>query len=358
MMRLQSRVIHSLDSNSAGVEMASDTASREHAHKIHMHVDNVTRLGEVFHASRARVDAALARRPEVATRIEVTIGYDNDGLEEQLGTVDVLFGWDIPLQRLAQRAPGLRWFHAHGAGINHLMPLDWLPAGAVLTNSRGVHGERATEYAAMAILMLNNRVPEMVTHQRQGRWGKFFNTHIGGKTLLIIGVGHIGGAVARWAKGTGLHVLGVRRTGKPHRYVDEMHRPEGLPALLPRADFVLMSAPHTAQSERMLGREQLALLKPGAGLLNYSRANLVDYDALREKLERREMSAVLDVFDPEPLPPTSPLWNTPNLIMTPHCSSDDSDYYTPRTLDLVMENMARFIAGKPLRNRVSHRLQY
>ena len=84
----------------------------------------------------------------------------------------------------------------------------------------------------------------------------------------------------------------------------------------------------------------------------------MDYEALREKLERREMSAVLDVFDPEPLPESSPLWNTPNLIITPHCSSDDSDYYTPRTLDLVMENMARFIAGKPLRNRVSPRLGY
>ena len=85
---------------------------------------------------------------------------------------------------------------------------------------------------------------------------------------------------------------------------------------------------------------------------------MVDYEALREKLERREMSAVLDVFDPEPLPEDSPLWKTPNLIITPHCSSDDSSYYTPRTLDLVMENMERFIAGKPLRNRVSPRREY
>ena len=326
--------------------------------RVHLHIDNATRLGEVFHASPERIEAVRCRHPEVAAQVEVTMGYDGEGVEEALRSADVLFGWSIPRDNLARRAPRLRWFHAHGAGVNHLMPLDWLPRGAVLTNSRGVHGERATEYAAMALLMLNNRVPEMVTNQRQGRWGKCFNSHIGGKTLVIIGVGHIGGAVAKWAKGAELRVLGVRRTPRPHRHVDEMHGPDAVPALMPRADFVMISAPCTNESRHLIGRDELDSLKQGAGLLNYSRAGVVDYEALREKLERREMSAVLDVFDPEPLPESSPLWNTPNLIITPHCSSDDSDYYTPRTLDLVMENMARFIAGKPLRNRVSPRLEY
>ena len=326
--------------------------------QVHLHIDNLRRLGEVFHVSPERIEAARRRHPGVGAKVEITMGYDSEGLEEALRTADVLFGWSVPKDDLARRAPRLRWFHAHGAGVNHLMPLDWLPRGAVLTNSRGVHGERATEYAAMALLMLNNRVPEMVTFQRQGRWGKFFNSRIHGKTLLIVGVGHIGRAVAKWAKGAGLEVLGVRRTPRPYRYVDEMHGPDAVPELLSRADFVMVSAPCTRESRHLIGREELALLRPGAGLLNYSRAGVVDYEALREKLERREMSAVLDVFDPEPLPEDSPLWNTPNLIITPHCSSDDSDYYTPRTLDLVMENMARFLAGKPLRNRVSPRLEY
>ena len=326
--------------------------------RIHLHVDNLTRLGEVFHASPRRLEEARRRHPVVAGQVEITMGYDHEGLEEALRSADALFGWDLPREDLSARAPRLRWFHAHGAGVNHLMPLDWLPRGAVLTNSRGVHGERATEYAAMALLMLNNRVPEMVTSQRRGRWDKFFNSHIRGKTLLIVGVGHIGAAVARWARGMGLQVLGVRRTGKPQRHVHEMYRPDALPALMPRADFVMVSAPCTSASRHLVGREELAALRRGAGLLNYSRAEVVDYEALREKLERGEMSAVLDVFHPEPLPGTSPLWNTPNLIITPHCSSDDTGYYTPRTLDLVMENMARFIAGRPLRNRVSPRLQY
>jgi len=100
------------------------------------------------------------------------------------------------------------------------------------------------------------------------------------------------------------------------------------------------------------------MVKSGAGLVNYSRANLVDYDALRAKLEAGEMSAVLDVFDPEPLPASSLLWNTPNLLITPHCSSDDRDEYTPRTLDLVFRNMRRFIEGRLLVNRVSRKHQY
>ena len=267
------------------------------------------------------------------------MGYDGEGVEEALRTADVLFGWSIPRDDLARRAPRLRWFHAHGAGVNHLMPLDWLPQGAVLTNSRGVHGERATEYAAMALLMLNNRVPEMVSAQREGRWGKFFNSHIGGKTLVI----HRGRppSAGRSRSGQGARASGCSGCAgppRPHRYVDEMHGPDAVPALMDRADFVMVSAPCTHESRHLIGREELARLRPGAGLLNYSRAGVVDYEALREKLERREMSAVLDVFDPEPLPESSPLWQTPNLIITPHCSSDDSDYYTPRTLDLVMEN--------------------
>jgi glyoxylate/hydroxypyruvate reductase A len=206
--------------------------------------------------------------------------------------------------------------------------------------------------------MLNNRVPEMVTNQRRAEWHQIFNTGIAGKTLLIIGVGSVGGGAADWAKRLGLHVIGIRRTGKKHRSVDEMHTPKALHRLLPKADFVLMTTPHTEATHHLLGATEIGLLKNGAGLVNYSRANLVDYDALRARLERHELSAVLDVFDPEPLPSASPLWTTPNLIMTPHSSSDDREQYTPRTLDLVFRNMARFIAGKPLRNRVDPTLQY
>ena len=239
-----------------------------------------------------------------------------------------------------------------------MLPLDWVPPGVTLTNNRGIHGERAMEYIAAAVLMLNNRIPEMVTHQQEARWVPSYNTSIKGKTLLIVGVGSIGGDAARWASGFGLDVIGVRRSGKPSKGVREMHRPQALRKLLPRADFVLVATPETAETHQMLGRAEIALLKRGAGLVNVGRGGVVDYDALRERLRAGELSAVLDVFDPEPLPSSSPLWRTPNLIITPHSSLDDPGYYVPRTLDFVIENAMRLADKKALRNRVDLARQY
>jgi phosphoglycerate dehydrogenase-like enzyme len=326
--------------------------------KVHLHIENMSALGDVFEATPARVAAALARHPSLRGKVEITIGRDGDIYEREMPTADILFGWHFDRRNLRALAPRLRWVHAHGAGVSHLMPLDWLPKGAVLTNSRGVHGPKADEYTIMAILMLNNNLPQCFTRQREARWDQVFGTSIAGKTLLIIGVGHVGGGAAKWAKRFGLTVIGIRRSGKPHRHVDEMHEPSALRRLLPRADFVLVTAPHTSDTHQILGAREIGLMKKGSGLVNYSRARLVDYDALLARLRRDEMSAVLDVFDPEPLPASSPLWQAPNLVITPHCSSDDRELYTPKTLDLLFDNLERFTAGKKLRNRVSAERQY
>ena len=334
------------------------TESRKKADTLHLHIENTGYLGPIFQVTKQRLKDALDRHPEVASKTKITLGTDGDIYDRQIKTADALFGWNFDREGLAQKASRLKWVHAHGAGVNHLFPLDWLPDGAVLTNSRGVHGDRASEYAMMAILALNNRLPEMVTNQMKGRWQQLYNTAISGKTLLIIGVGSVGGSTAVLAKQFRMHTIGVRRSGKPHPGVDEMFRPGDMDGLIPKADFILITAPHTAETHHLMGSKQLQLMKKGAGLLNYSRANLVDYDALRKKLKRGEVSAVLDVFDPEPLPSSSPLWKTPNLIITPHSSSDDADRYTPDTLDLVFRNLTLFMQGKPLLNQVDPKLGY
>jgi phosphoglycerate dehydrogenase-like enzyme len=326
--------------------------------RVHLHIDNDSQLGEVFEVTPTRLAEALKRHPAVAARLDITMEADGHRFDEHLRTADVLFGWRFDRRNLAQRAPRLRWIHAPGAGINHFIPFDWLPKNAVFTNNRGIHGARAHEYAIMAILMLNNRLPEMMTNQRQGKWVQLFNSGIEGKTLLIIGVGSVGSGIAAWAKRFGMYVIGIRRTGRPRRHVDEMHRPDALPALLPRADFVAVATPATSQTLHLLGRKEIAALKNGAGLLNYSRAALVDYDALRERLERREVSAILDVFDPEPLPADSPLWRTPNLIISFLNDTATTEIYTPKTLDLLFRQMERFMAGRKLANIVSRELEY
>lgn len=325
---------------------------------FHLHIENTSSLGDVFEVNKKRLREALARHPSLADQVKVTIGYDGDNYERALRTADALFGWSFDRRDLAQRAPRLRWVHAHGAGVNHLFPLDWLPEGAVLTNSRGVHGDKASEYAIMALLALNNRIPENITNQKQALWKQLYSTSIAGKTLLIVGVGSVGGNTAKFARQFGLRVLGVRRTGKAHRYVDEMFRPKDLARVLPKADFVLITAPHTSDTHHMIDARMLDRMKPGAGLVNYSRAHLVDYQALCRKLESGALTAVLDVFDPEPLPSDSPLWDMPNLLITPHSASDDAKRYTPDTLDLVFRNLGRLLEGKPLLNRVRPELGY
>ena len=325
---------------------------------INLHIENDSSLGEVFEVTPERLESAYGRFPDLAQRIEYTIGYDCETFEERIATADALLCWTINTKDLSARAPRLRWIHATGAGVEHFTPFDWLPEGTTFTNNAGVHGERANEYAIMSVLMLNNRLPEMVTNQRAGRWAQTFNTGIAGKTLLVVGVGHVGGGVATWAKRFGMSVLGVRRTGAAHPAVDEMYGPETIPELIPRADYIIVCAPATSHTRHLLGRAEIAAMRPGTGIVSYSRAMVIDYEALRERLDRREVSAILDVFDPEPLPADSPLWHTPNVIITPHCSSDDTDVYIPKTLDHVFANMRRFLVGEPLDNRVDPALEY
>lgn len=325
---------------------------------LNLHIENSTKLGDVFDITQSRLSEALGRYPDIADKIRITIGYDGNGFAEAIADADALFAWDFERAELASIAPRLRWIQLQGAGVNHLLPLDWIPQQVVLTNSRGVHGKRASEYVMMAILAINNRLPEMVTNQRERRWHQVHNSAIGSKTLLVFGTGHIGSDVAAAAKYFGLYVIGVRRTGKPCDNVDEMHSPEALHQLLPRADFVLITAPHTPSTERIINRQAFALIKPGAGLIIYSRSRLLDYDALGEALEANAISAVVDVFDEEPLPESSPLWHMPNLIITPHSSSNDPVHHAARSLDLLFDNARRFIRGEGLENVIDPLQQY
>ena len=134
------------------------------------------------------------------------------------------------------------------AGVNHLLPLDWLPRGVVLTNSSGVHSELAGQYAAGAVLALNFRVPVHATNQRNGLWDQVFNSPVGGKTVVLIGLGAIGGSAARQLRRLGLRVLGVRRSGRAHPHAHRVYRPPALPGLLPKADFVVVTAPLTPET--------------------------------------------------------------------------------------------------------------
>lgn len=327
--------------------------------RLHVHLQSNPKAPDVFHLTAERYRDAEKRHPDVARHVRTTIATDRRAFYDAIGSADVLVGWWFPKKELAEIAPKLKWIHVIGAGIEHLLPLDWLPKGVALVNNRGVHAPKAGEYVTMALLMLNNAVPALVTSQREREWNEIFSTSIQGKTLAVVGVGHMGGTAARKAKGLGMRVLGVRRSGRPHRYVDEMFRPDELEKVLPRADFVLVTTPVTRETRGMIGERELDLVKRGASFINLGRAEVVDYEVLRRKLKQGDIAgAVLDVFDPEPLPKSSPLWTTPNLVITPHVASDDREAYIPRTMDLVFENVRRHLEGKPLKNRVVPSREY
>ena len=177
--------------------------------------------------------------------------------------------------------------------------------------------------------------------------------------MLVIGAGSIGAAIAERCRALGMRVLGVTRHGRPLDAIDEMHTTGDLDDLLPRADFAVVAVPLTPETRNLLDSRRQALMKRGAGLVNVGRAATVDYEALTANLRSGRLSgAVLDVFDPEPLPPDSPLWSAPNTIVTPHVSADDGDSYVPLTLELVFRNLERLLEGKPLVNVVRPELGY
>ena len=326
--------------------------------RTHLHIENRKASPWIFHITDELWRSAAKRHAKLAARVDVTIGWDGDILDAALKTADCMIAPSPPREKLRERAPRLKWIHNRGAGIDHLLPLDWLPADAVLTNNSGVHGTKCEDYCTMALLMLATRMPAMLDSQRAGRWEPLFTIPIAGKTAVVIGFGDLGSAAGRAAKKLGLKVIAVTRSGKAGRPADAAYKVSSLERVLPKADFVIMTAPLTPQTRGLLNRERLALLKPSAGLINVGRSPLVDYDAVREMLTARKLAgALLDVHSPEPLPADSPLWTTPNLVVTPHISCDDPRYID-FLLDRWFENFARFLAGKPLANQVDRRLGY
>ncbi len=247
-------------------------------------------------------------------------------------------------------APRLRLMFCTSAGLD-AVPFDALPPGVQVLNNRGTHGPKAGEYGIMALLMLANYVPALVTQQRAGEWTRRSSTVLAGRRVTVLGLGSLGGAVAEHAARFGMHVTGVRARPAPHPACAQVVGTDQLDAVLPDTEFLVLATPLTDATRTILDRRRIALLPPEAGVINIGRGALVEQDALCDALDAGALcGAVLDVFVPEPVPPGHRLWTTRNLIMTPHVSSDDKLAYNARSLDIFIENLAAFQAGQPLPN--------
>ena len=322
---------------------------------------------KVFRMTEERLEAALERHPSVRAVadfciVRTTTSYENDPSWNEadheifyrgLGDADVLIGYMFPPDDFAGHAPRLKWIHIIGAGIEHLHPLGWLPEGVTLTNNRGAHAPKTSEFAMMAMLMLGNHMPRLATAQRGHRWDAHFVSLVRGGTALVVGAGKQGSAVARAARALGIRSVGVDPFVEANDDFDVMAEPKDLHKLLPEADYVFLTLPATKETNKFFGLAEFDRMKKSAGLVNISWGRVLDADALIEALESAKISgALLDVFDDEPLPVNSPLWDTPNLTITPHMGCDDEENYIHRTFDIVMENLLRLHCGRKLENEI------
>lgn len=256
-----------------------------------------------------------------------------------------------------RKAPALKWLHVFNAGVDHPIYTEMLERGVRLTTSAGSTAVPIAQTAVTGLLMLARNFPRWLKGQQERRWDPMrvpdFPRDLVGQTAVVLGLGSIGSEIARLARALGLKVIGIRRSPqRPDDPVDEMHPPQQLAALLPRADWLIIACPLTAETRGVIDAAMLARLPAGARVINVARGEIIDQTALTAALhDRRLGGAYLDVFDKEPLSPDSPLWDMPNVLVSPHNSAAASGN-NQRVYELFMANLGRWQQGKALSNEV------
>lgn len=245
----------------------------------------------------------------------------------------------------------LRWFQTVAAG-NDGLAKHGIRDGITVTGSGGHSAPVVAEHAVALLLAIAHAVPDFVSNKSSHLWGGDFRRRfrsLYGQTATVLGFGHIGKEIARRLKAFDIRVLSVTRSGVPHELADEAFSTRNLGTALARSDAVLLSLPLTRETRHIMGTAELAMLRSSAYLVNVGRGGLVDQSALASALrDGRLAGAALDVTEPEPLPPGDPLWDTPNLIISPHCGGAGSPESPRRLAATVRRNLESFIAGRAL----------
>ena len=280
--------------------------------------------------------------------------------QEDVDWAQVILG-NVPAVML-HGSPALEWLQTNSAGVEAYIQPGVLAGDTLLTNATGAYGLAIAEHMLGMLLELFKKLELYRDAQKSGAWqSQGAVKAVYGSTVLVLGMGDIGGEFAARCKALGAKVIGVRRSPRPcPEYADEVHLLEDLDSLLPQADVVAVTLPGTDATRGLMSRERLAKMKEGAVLLNVGRGFIVDTEALCDALERGHLSgAGVDVTDPEPLPPTHRLWNIPTAVVTPHISGFYHLREThERIVGIFLENLRHFQAGEPLRNLVDFATGY
>lgn len=280
-------------------------------------------------------------------------GYER--LTAEIIDADVLVSWSLRPDQLTS-AKCLRWIHSPAAAVHTLMFPELIKSDVIVTNARDVHGPVVAEHAIALILALAKRLSSCVRHQDQHIWGQEAlwserprPREVQGATLALIGMGSIGRAIVPRANALGMKTLAVRE--HPEHGADGAHAvfgPDAIDQVLAQADFVVIATPLTPSTHGLFNAERISQMKSDAYLINVSRGAVVDESALADALRSKVIAgAALDVFDKEPLPQDSLLWNLPNLLITPHTAAVTEKLWE-RHYALLRENLRRFLKGEPL----------
>ena len=321
-------------------------------------------LTPILSARYREADLERIRAAAPGSRL-VTISLE--GLADgPLDDIEVMLRGPLPaatFERILVRAPRLAWVHSATAGVERVLIPAAADRGLVITNARGVFSDPIAEYVLMMMLAIIRRLPQLLELQRERTWQPLPATEMRDTTVGIVGLGSIGRAVASLALGFGARVLATRRSAGDRRPqegaadpalagIERIMRPDQLPEMLAESDMVVLALPLTRDTTNLFDARMLSRMRPGSWLINVARGGLVDERALVRALRDGPMAgAVLDAFKEEPLPPDSPLYGAPNLIITPH-TSWTSGRVLDRSIELFCDNLVRYIAGEPLINVV------
>ena len=307
-------------------------------------------------------DPNLARELQAVTTRATVVAATRDNVIQEIADADGFVGTITPAE--VRAAKKLKWVQSMSAGVENDLFLsggnDLRDSDIILTNNKIVQGPEIADHAFAMLLFLSRHLYEYYDNRHTGVLNRnFTGIELRDKTAVIIGVGGIGTQIATRAWAFGMHVIGVDPEDKPFLpFVDKIVKPDHLDEVIPQADVVFISAPHTAQSHKMIGPRQFEMMKQHSYFVAVSRGGLYDMNALLKALdEKRLAGAGVDVTDPEPLPPGHPLWKFDNVIITPHVAGR-SDHDRERMTDTIKENLKRFVAGEPLLNVVDKQKGY
>jgi phosphoglycerate dehydrogenase-like enzyme len=287
-------------------------------------------------------------------RAEVVFGFW--GTELHYALIDARgMGGEVPVKTIRDAAPRLKWIQLTSAGADRLLNSGFVEQGITVTTVSGLHATPIGEFIIGAMLQWAKGAPRTMRAQLRHEWTRFAPTELHGKTVGIVGIGHIGAEAGRLAKAFGCRVIATKRSAtaiETAEYADEIMPSSELPRLLAESDYVVLCVPLTNDTRGLIGEKELRMMKPSAFLVNIARGPVIVESALISALRAGVIAgAALDVFEQEPLPAESPLWDMENVILTPHVSGG-TEIYNKRAAEIFADNLKRYISGAQLRNVV------